>query len=398
VDSKNNSVCLGCMYLFENEVLNEYEHTPGPGSHYSICYRCNLESGDMFSGAKCAHCRRPSRKKLSAFLIDKASKNIDSGASVRIFDGSVLSICLTTFIMGILSTKITMENPMIANSGVNDYFGERGEGGQLNLSHLFTMWDIQQLARDTWWYYFMVSTYFMYRTRGSFSMLIDNRGSLLLLIPFFTGIMTHFNLDVASWMTILPLLPFVFDIYFKKNFIGSKRFTQFNHRFPQLECMSTNIINESKGCTKFTETFAYNFLYWDIMGSIAQAYNSVVLDQSGKVISKMVNLFVNASCIVASNGFAHCDASGDTAGKVFAVLNVFIIGAVGTGVMLYDFANKKPVFNFKQLGLFLFSSFALQHSEILQDMFVVINFGSMAVILLVLFVALVCLCASLMVR
>lgn len=387
VNSDQNSVCIACYRLFEKKYLNEYVHTNRTEPHYSTCYECELDSGDMWRGNRCAYCRQPSKKGLSKFLLGLLDEA--NGVQTRIFDGSVLGLWISTFAMSIISTKLTMYD-LMKPLGENENMS--GEGVQI-----FSWKALEMLHRDTWWYYFLVSTYFLHQTRSSFSILINTRGALYMLLPLTTGYIANIDPDFASYLSMFSVSLFAADIYFgKNNWIVSKRFGQVMHRWPQVQFMRTQIIAEPKGWSKICQTVGYNVLYWNWMGSLATAYDSVVWQKYGSTISTMTNWFVHDACVISTQDLMErCGTpQGETAGKVFAILNTFIVSLVSLGIMVRDFRNRKAVFNFKQAGFFLFATFALRHSTELQNIFVAINFGGMAAILVIGLIVLCMACAN----
>lgn len=379
-NSDYNTRCLSCMDLFEKQFLNRFIHKDGSTPfHHSTCYACERDYHDMY-GDNCAFCRKPSDRAICTYLDDFYAIQ---PKQPRIFDGSSLAFFISSSAMTVLSIYITANNPM---EGVwNIYIPGGGEGGEYGENGAFlkvlSAFGVQQLARNIWGFYFLVSTYFLYVTRNSTSLLMDVRGITYLVLPMITALMTTANqLDGASVMTIIPLSLFVSDLYLKGDIIASARFSKFTERFPQIQFMQTHIMKPRKGIDKFAYSFATNFLVWDFMGAIATAFNSAVWAQHGILISSIVNNMIYWDTYIETFSLFPQTTSGQSWASALSYINVFFVAGLLADKMIGDFKKSRPTFNFKELGLFLCAGFAMQHSDLIQEGFLFINFAGMALL------------------
>jgi len=377
-NSDNNTRCFSCLGLFEKQYLNRFMHKDGkPACHHSTCNACETAYHDMY-GDRCVICRKLSVKAICTYLENFYAMQPEQP---RIFDGSSLAFLISTGAMTVLSIYITAENPMegvwkVYIPGIGE--GAYGENG--GFLKVFSAFGVQQLIRDMWGFYFLDSTYFLFVTRNSTSLLMDARGIAYLVLPIVTALTAAVNLDVASVMTMIPLSLFVSDLYLKGGTIVSTRFSKFAELFPQVQFMERQTPKPLKGIKKFVNLFATNFLFWDFMGAMATAFNSAVWAEHGILISSIVNKIIYWDTYIASLTLAPVSESGQFWAKAMSYINVVFVAGLLMQKMWGDFKESRPTFNLKELGLFLFAGFAMQHSDLIQEGFLFINFAGMALL------------------
>merc|ERR1711959_181794 len=223
------------------------------------------------------------------------------------------------------------------------------------------------------------------------SILFDIRGVIMMLITIFMGIITTVNMDVASYLVNIPLLFMVVDIFFgkAKTFV-SQRFGQYVKRYPQILMMETNYMNTTeKGCKKYLNYFVNTYLYCNTFGAISAAANMEVWATRGSFITTMSNWFTSGACAIGSHGMARCNPKGTTAAKILLGINVAFMMICLIGKLGYDFSQKRPIFNYKEGILLAMAAFMLNHSFVVENVFIAINFGEM-VVMFVLGLCLLC--------
>jgi hypothetical protein len=415
-ESPNFNYCLGCMELFKNNVLNKYVHRNADGHHHSTCYECEKHCRDLYSGDICAMCRRPSRKEISDYLkTAMTARRVDINTDKQIHDGSAFPIFFFNTCMTVISFYLSEANKLLPEgadmaisnvqenfsmlmNGIYTFMGEYafmgeyiGEGeNNYPIPRPFSMWDIQQMTRDGYFYLMLVSIAFLYHTRNSVSHLLDGRGVIMTLIPIFMAIVTKVNINVASYLVMLPLPFIVGDIFWKGKYIVSKRFWQYVKRYPQILFMQTNYLDESeKGIKKSLNNLINYFLYANQFGALAAVANMEKLATSGTAITTMSNWFTSGACVIGSHGYAACNPKGTKAAKILIGLNlVWVTILLGTRLTI-EFSKRRPIFNFKEGILIAAAAFMLNHSTAVESVFIAINFFEMGLMMVIL---LVCLC------
>lgn len=340
-NSDLNTTCISCLELYEKQYLNQYNHNDGSAPHYSNCYRCEIDYVNQYSGTICASCRKPSSKRSSQYV---RIKRFTPAPAARIFDGSSLSTVISSLTMTILSFLIVrnMEN-------VNDSLVGENNFEEITQSKLFSLLNMQVVTGFTWLWYFAISIYFLCQKKYSTSLLIDTRGVFYLLVPIIIGFITNYNIDAGSFLTMIPTVLFVLDMYFKGGKIVSLQFQQFNREYPQIHCMQTNYDEEPQGkWFKFLAPVGRIFYYLDVMALIGLTNARF---EGHDICSEIDPLLWGIQQIKSTHTLLPILYS--------ALLCSCLLMKIG-----WDFYYRRPRFNFREGFMFFFSMIAIFSSEI----------------------------------
>lgn len=375
---EGNGNCLFCMKVFPGNALSSFVHTSelniGAYKHFCLCYECSDEQGDFCNHMKiCPICRCDVRPPPEECDYLKNAGKVRT-LTRRKYDDNALMLMITSFGMMCMSIYLTedFKGMGLMKRFMGEYNGETNKNDQF-----FTPFDFQQLARNMWGYYFVVSSKFVYDTTNAQSLVLDGRGAMYLVILGSTISLVKYDCgNYAAGLTILALIPFVADMFiFGSGLVASKRFERYNYRFPQLSCMETNYMKEHKSkLAKYGDIAATLFLAGDVFSSVVTFFNTCQGDIP-QIVVDIVNGCLGASCAINSYGTYKCTPSGKGFTIFFALVNMIATAVAIFFKLKYDAAAEhRPVYTYQKLALYLFIGFTLMHAPAILNAFVWFNY------------------------